>query len=76
MKFRYPKGVCPIPLADRIRGSRLQTNKFRPPTRAERVVIAARKERSAVGGRLAMHNRHHGPWGIYNPDCCVCSEAI
>jgi hypothetical protein len=75
MQFRHPKGVCPIPLADRIRGSREQTNKYRPPTREERKIIAARRERNAQRGRKAMHIRHHATWGIYNPECRLCREA-
>jgi hypothetical protein len=70
-RYRPPKGVCLIPLAARIRGSRRQRNKHRF-TAAER-----RRAGKATAGKTTHFAYHsfHVANETYNPDCRLCCEG-
>jgi hypothetical protein len=82
MNFRWPKGVCPIPVEARKRGAANPTNrhKFTKKERREGARVANAKnltrELSSRGGKRSVHVRVHLGRALYQKDCEWCNKLL
>ena len=64
MKFRWPKGTCPIPMEARSRGGKNGEHSHKT------------KNGHSAGARATNHIRSHIRFATYRRDCIYCTRLL